>query len=130
MTTNDGRFSFSDPSPYDSQAPRDGRPGSSAPVSRNVTAGAWLMASVYIDLTNTHSSAIDPVCGRKSASLTPALPWVFQPVMPGSRGRFFCPAVMVVSRWPMLTDGGSSCPRRLYNSGLWSNRSTCDGAPP
>ena len=53
---NAGRLLLSDPMPYDSQAPIEGRPACCDPVWKNVTAGSWLMASVCIDLM-THSSS-------------------------------------------------------------------------
>ena len=55
---NDGRSSFIEPRPYDSHAPIDGRPAICEPVWKNVIAGSWLIASVYIDLTKQMSSTI------------------------------------------------------------------------
>ena len=49
---NDGRSSFIEPRPYDSHEPNEGRPAICEPVWKNVIAGSWLIASVYIDLTN------------------------------------------------------------------------------
>ena len=37
--------------------------------------------------------------------------------------------VMVVIRCPIRIESGSSIPRFSRMAGLWSNRSSCDGAP-
>jgi hypothetical protein len=54
----DGRLLLSDPMPYESHAPIDGRPACCDPVWKNVTAGSWLIASVCIDFTMQSSSTI------------------------------------------------------------------------
>ena len=64
MTTYAGRLAFSEPSPYVSQDPIDGRPGCSDPVRKNVIAGAWFTDAVNIDFTKQRSSAIPAVRGR------------------------------------------------------------------
>ena len=55
---NDGRSSFIEPRPYESHEPIDGRPAICEPVWKNVIAGSWLIASVYIDFTKHTSSTI------------------------------------------------------------------------
>jgi hypothetical protein len=65
-TTNVGRFSFIEPSPYDAQEPSDGRPVISLPVWRQQIAGSWLIASVCIDFIQQMSSATLDRLGRSS----------------------------------------------------------------
>src|SRR5439155_10940526 len=63
-TTKVGRLWFSEPSPYETQEPRQGRPVSWLPVCIYVMAGSWLMASVCILRTKHMSSTILAVDGR------------------------------------------------------------------
>src|SRR5262249_61773315 len=69
-----GRFALADPSPYESHAPRVGRPGRCAPVSHIVAAGSWLIGSVTIDRMRVMSSATLAVCGRSSEKSIPTRP--------------------------------------------------------
>src|SRR5262245_5527739 len=73
-TTNAGRFWLRLPIPYDSQAPRLGRPGCCDPVWMYVIAGSWLIASVFSDFTTAISSAMVAMFGSKSLTQVPALP--------------------------------------------------------
>src|SRR6185369_5289908 len=82
-TTKPGRSRDSLPRPYVTHAPMLGRPNCWAPVFIMICAGAWLKASVTIDLTIVISSAIVARWGRSSESsvaLLPYLPkWNFGP---------------------------------------------------
>ena len=51
-----------------------GRPNWVEPVFMKIWAGAWLNASVTIDLTMAMSSTISPRCGSSSESSAPHLP--------------------------------------------------------
>jgi hypothetical protein len=128
-TAKAGRSWLTLPKPYATHAPMLGRPASCEPVCTKVIAGSWLIASVRIDLMTHSSSATLAVCGNSSLSQVPERPWRSKRKIDGATGRRFWPEVMVVMRWPMRTDVGSSMPRLSANSGLWSNRSICDGAP-
>ena len=41
-TINPGKFSFSDPKPYETHEPKEGRPNLAEPVCMSNWAGAWL----------------------------------------------------------------------------------------
>src|SRR4029078_11344994 len=56
ITTNVGRFSLSEPRPYEVHAPRHGRPVIWLPDCMSVIAGSWLIASVCMLRINTRSS--------------------------------------------------------------------------
>jgi len=62
------------PIPYDSQAPRLGRPGCSLPVWMKVIAGSWLIASVKTERTTQSLSTTVAVWGRSSLTHVPACP--------------------------------------------------------
>src|SRR5579871_470211 len=62
-TTNPGKSFDSLPSPYVTQAPVLGLPNCWLPVSMKICAGAWLNASVTIDLTMAISSTTSPRLG-------------------------------------------------------------------
>ena len=107
-----------------------GRPASCEPVWMKVMAGSWLIASVCIDLTMQQmSSTTWPVCGNSSLSHAPLWPCWANLNIDGATGKLFWPEVMPVSRWPMRIESGSSVPFLSRRPGLWSNRSSCDGAP-
>src|SRR6478672_11780149 len=107
-----------------------GRPGTCAPVRKNVTPGAWLTASVFIDRTTQMSSAIDPVCGMRVESSIPDFPYRVNGLIPGTHGHFLYDAVIVESRVPPRTLSGRSCIAIFCSVGFGSNRSMCDGPPP
>src|SRR5207253_4671776 len=106
------------PRPYVSHDPMLGRPGSSAPVRKNVMAGAWLTAPVCIDFTKHRSSEIDAICGRKSLTHAPLLPCRANLVISPSTGLDFCPEVMEERRAPPRTSGGISLPCHSLSLGL------------
>ena len=115
---NAGRLLFSDPRPYDSQAPIDGRPACCDPVWKNVIAGSWLIASVCIDLTMHSSSTILRRVRQQLADPRARLAVLRElELRAGHRERRWN-AVMPVSRCPMRTDAGSSWPFILRSSGL------------
>ena len=60
----------------------------------------------------------------------PALAVRANGLMAGRIGKLAWPDVIVDSRVPSRTEAGSSCRRRAARPGLWSKRSTCEGAPP
>ena len=95
-----------------------GLPASCEPVWTKVIAGSWLMASVCIDLTRQMSSTICAVCGSNSLSQAPQRPCWANLKIDGATGRLFCPEVIVVIRWPMRMELGSSMPRLLVRAGL------------
>lgn len=107
--------------------PRDGP--RSWPVCTRFRAGSWLIASVCIERTIASSSAHCARCGSRSLIQAPQAPrWANLRLVFWMR-RLCCPEVIVVMRWPWRTESGSSWPCQRGNAGLWSNRSSCDGAP-
>ena len=56
------------------------------------------------------SSTISAVCGRSSLSHAPLWPCCVNLKIDGATGKLFCPEVIVVIRWPMRTESGSSVP--------------------
>ena len=95
-----------------------GRPASCEPVWTNVIAGSWLIASVCIERMMQRSSAIFAVCGSSSLSQAPLWPCWANLKIDGATGRLFWPEVIVVIRWPMRTESGSSIPRLLADRRL------------
>jgi hypothetical protein len=73
-TTKPGRSCDSLPRPYVTHEPMLGRPNCCVPVDMNSCAGAWLKASVTIDLTMARSSTTFARCGSSSPSSVPFLP--------------------------------------------------------
>ena len=94
-----------------------GRPGIWLPVMNSVMPGEWLIASVCIDLMKQISSAAAPMPGSSSLSQAPLCPCRLNLNSVGWIASF-CLAVIVVSRWPIRTDGGSSLPRHAFRPGL------------
>ena len=89
-----------------------GRPASCEPVCTKVIAGSWLIASVCIERMMR-----DVVDDLRRVRQQLAEPRAALPVLPnlkidGATGKFFCPEVIVVIRWPIRTESGSSIPRR------------------
>ncbi len=83
-----------------------GRPASCEPVWTNVIAGSWLIASVCIERMIVMSSTIPAVCGKSSLSHAPLWPCWANLKIDGATGKFFCPEVIVVIRWPIRTESG------------------------
>src|SRR5438067_2435846 len=130
MTTNAGRSADALPRPYVTHAPMLGRPGTWDPVRKNVTPGAWLTASVYIDRTRHSSSAIAPVCGSRVLISRPLWPHFWNGLIAGKTGHFLYPDVIVDSRVVPRTLSGRSSRWCFSRVGFGSNRSRCDGPPP
>ena len=78
----------------------EGRPANWLPVCMKVMAGSWLMASVNIERTMHHSSALLAMCGMTSLNHMPDWPCCLKLKMEGATGKVFCPEVIVVRRWP------------------------------
>ena len=95
-----------------------GRPAIWAPVWKKVTAGSWLMASVFIDLMKHRSSTTLAVEGINSLTQAPDPPYWPNLKTDGATGRLSCVAVIPVRRCPMRTEPGSSWPRRSLRAGL------------
>ena len=93
-------------------------PASCEPVCTNVIAGSWLIASVCIERMMQMSSTISAVCGKSSLSQAPLWPCRANLKIDGATGKLFCPEVIVVIRWPIRTESGSSIPRRLSDRRL------------
>src|SRR5579871_5772095 len=84
------------------------RPGSWWPVQMYVTAGSWLIASVFTVLMIARSSTILAVHGISSLTQVPALPYWRNLYFDGAIGKRAWPLVMVVRRCPMRTEPGRS----------------------
>src|SRR5260370_27496820 len=95
-----------------------GRPGIWLPVQMYVTAGSWLIASVQTVLTRANSSTTFAVHGISSLAHTPALPCRANLYLDGATGKRVWPLVMVVSRWPLMIDGGRSLSNSSASFGL------------
>ena len=63
-----------------------GRPGTCAPVMKNVTPGAWLTASVYMLRTRQISSASAPTFGSISLISMPDWPYFLNGLIAGRVG--------------------------------------------
>ena len=98
MTTNDGKFWLSLPSPYETHAPSDGRPAIWLPVCMKVAAGSWLIASVCKERIRQSSSMTFAVRGSNSLSQMPLSPRGANLKIVGVTARVFCPEVMPVKR--------------------------------
>ena len=83
-----------------------------------VTAGSWLIASVWTVFTMARSSTIFAVHGSSSLTHAPLLPCCLNLYFDGAIGNRDCPLVMVVSRWPFRTDSGRSLSNMSFNFGL------------
>src|SRR4051794_40889891 len=103
-TTNPGKSSDSVPSPYHSQEPTDGRPGSSDPVLMNVWARSWTKLSVFIDRTMHNSSATVARWGNSVVIAWPERPHRLN----GNIGATHCFVLRPFGEisWPFRTDGG------------------------
>ncbi len=88
-------------------------PASCEPVCTKVIAGSWLIASVCIERMMQMSSTMLAVCGKSSLSDAPLWPCRANLKIDGATGKLFWPEVIVVIRWPIRTESGSSIPRRL-----------------
>src|SRR5215472_1909072 len=117
-TTNVGKFWLSEPRPYETQAPRHGRPVTWLPVWMYVMAGSWLMASVCIERTKHMSSTIFAVHGKSSLTHMPDLPCWANLYFDGAIGNRACPLVMVVRRCPIRTESGKSLSNHFCICGL------------
>ena len=94
-----------------------GRPGISEPVQNEVLPGSWLIALVLNECTRQRSSARFERCGNSSLIHTPFFPACANLNIVGATN--CCrPRVMVVTRWPLLMDLGSSFLKSLCRSGL------------
>ena len=117
-----GRFSFSVPSPYEIHDPIEGRTKRSLPVFMARMAPPWAALVPYIERTKQRSSATPARLG--SSSLTQ---WPDCPCRRNSQG--------LLKRLPVslnCTSGlanGSGLLSSRTSSGLYSNRSCCDGPP-
>ena len=107
-----------DPSPYESQDPRQGRPGSWLPVLTAMVAGSWLIASVWSDLTTASWSTTFAVQGKSSLTHVPLCPAWANLKRLGATGKLFWVDVMVVRRWLPRTDPGRSLPNISWSFGL------------
>src|SRR5579862_663404 len=107
-TTNVGRFLLSEPNPYETHAPRHGRPLTMLPVCISVMAGSWLMASVFMERMKHMSSADLAMLGITSESHMPHLPCCANLYFDGATGKRVWPDVIVVSRCPCRIESGKS----------------------
>src|SRR5262249_29437075 len=114
-TTNPGRFSFSEPRPYVTHDPIDGRPARGEPVNSSSSAGAWLNWSVYIDLITQMSSATS--CSRGTASDIQMPPWPCCANVRGVPSRLGVPDVKA-NRLPLMNSSGAGFPVCFTSSGL------------
>src|SRR5262245_11535744 len=123
MTTNDGRLSFSVPSPYESHDPRLGLPICTLPVLSCRHPPACAAVSVCMDRITHRSSANFAVCGNRLEIGSPLSPcWV------NGKGLFI--------KWPIgrlfdptLVFPVYGLPSYFSTAGFGSKVSICDGAP-
>src|SRR5260370_36272820 len=95
-----------------------GRPAICDPVCRNVTAGSWLMASVYADLIKVTWSATLAVYGISSLTHAPDWPCCWNANFEGTMGKFNCAEDMLVRRCPMRMEAGRSGAWKSWEPGL------------
>lgn len=74
ITTKPGRFSFSLPSPYVTQEPRQGLPLRIRPEFIISIAEPWIGDSAYIEWMNAMSSTQVARCGKRSETILPLSP--------------------------------------------------------
>ena len=85
-------------------------------------AGSWLIASVCIERMMQMSSTISAVCGKSSLSHAPLWPCRANLKIDGATGKLFWPEVIVVIRWPIRTESGSSMPAPAWRSPACSRK--------
>ena len=83
-------------------------PGISLPVIRNVQAGSWLIALVCTLRTIARSSTSLAVHGSSSLTHAPLFPCCAHLNSDGATGNRAWPLVIVVMRWPIRIEPGSS----------------------
>src|ERR1700693_2890245 len=120
-TTKPGRFWFSEPRPYVSQEPIDGRPGTRWPQFIRKSDGSWFGISVYIERITQTSSIESPSLGKISLISMPLLPQRRKAKGEASR----LPVLRSVFRLPL----GMGWPLYFCSIGLGSNVSTWEGPP-
>ncbi len=81
-------------------------------------AGSWLIASVYSELTMQRSSTTREVQGNSSLTHVPACPCRAKRNSEPAIGRVAWLADIDVSRCPIRTDAGRSCPFIRLSIGL------------
>src|SRR5262249_18222139 len=94
-----------------------------------VTAGSWLMASVWTLLMTAILSTTLAVHGSNSVIGVPHLPAFTNSNFDGATGNRCWPLVMVVRRWLLMTLLGRSLSNISFIFGLWAHRSICAGPP-
>jgi hypothetical protein len=120
-TTKLGRFSFSEPSPYDTHAPNEGRFARIVPEWIRLRAGTCVGLNVYIERITQMSSITVEICGNSSLTSIPLRPAFLNWNGEGSSPPV-CRSVRrstELGRWPSY----------LARIGLGSNISSCDGPP-
>ncbi len=80
-----------------------GRPNCCEPVFMKIWAGAWLKASVTIDLTIATSSTTSPRCGSSSESSAPDWPCLLNLNLGASRVEL---GLMNAARYPLSRSAG------------------------
>ncbi len=95
-----------------------GRPGCWLPVCMKLTAGVWLMASVYIELMMHRSSTTAAVQGKSSLTQALARPYCRKSKAGCTRGKLLWSVTIPELRWVPRTLGGISLPCQRFSSGL------------
>src|SRR5215217_1619870 len=127
-TTKPGRLSQSEPRPYQTQEPIEGRPEIVVPVFMKVWAGSWLMASVTIERTMQMSSATWPKWGKASQISWPFLPYFLKAQVGPRHLRAALPWSWAMG-WPLVKESGMGWPVISASLGLWSRVSRWLGPP-
>src|SRR5689334_13744227 len=117
ITTNAGKSSFTEPSPYVTHAPSDGRPARIAPVFIWQTPDERLMPSAQHERITAMSSTHSAVCGSQSETQMPLWPCCFHVRFDASSGDLNSP--IDVSTLGKLS--GIGWPASSFNFGFGSN---------
>src|SRR5688500_9222184 len=91
ITTNAGRLSLFVPSPYVTQAPKDGRPPRIEPVFIWHTPLEWFKPFAQHDRITARSSAHSAICGSQSLIHSPDSPCCFHLRFVANNGASYSP---------------------------------------
>jgi len=115
-----GRFWFSAPRPYSTQAPTLGRACTESPQFISISDGSWFGTWAYIERITARLSACWAVFAKISLISRPLSPCFWNLNGEGNAAPVLRSVSSVV---------GSGCPAYLAKAGFGSNVSTCDGPP-
>src|SRR6185437_483593 len=120
IATKPGRFSFSVPNPYMTQAPTLGRGCTESPQFISISDGSWLGTWACIERITAMSSAWAAVLAKISLISSPLWPYFLNLKGEGNAAPVLRSVVRLI---------GAGWPAYFWSAGFGSNVSTCDGPP-